>query len=143
MSPAIKRHAEQQNQNESLSIDTTAKSWQLIMLTEYELKPHSHSIVMAINEHEIVILGGQRNNRDNTIQHFGDVTIFDTRSQTCSKVIPDNSFKFTGGDNSVFKSSENEITALVYDEEWVSTLIEYRRDERRVRVLQRLFSGLE
>ena len=65
---------------DSLRIDSGTASWELIEISDADLKPRYWPIAVAISAKEITILGGI----DSQSSYFCDVVIFDEASKRCT-----------------------------------------------------------
>ena len=61
-------------------------SWTVIKVPQNILTPRQNPAVAPINDNEIALLGG--------LGFFGDVIIFDRKTETCKKVMNENNYRF-------------------------------------------------
>ena len=74
-----------------------------------------------LNEKEIVVLGGW----DKGMNCLGDVVVFETKTNTCKKVVSGEGRAFVTADNQCIQVGNNRVLALVSEQNNNATLIEW------------------
>jgi len=92
--------------------------------------PRRNPLVTALNDSEIVIMGGT--DGENCLS---DVLVYDIDKKECQKVA-DGVFKFTSDNNQITLVGDK-VVALVFDEDDTPCLIEWSKGEDQVTVLQK------
>jgi hypothetical protein len=99
--------------------------WEMIETPDDILSPRIYACFSALNHEELAIFGGQDEDRD----FLNDVILFNTRTQTCKKVVEgDDWFCFCTGMNQSVRLEENKIICLALTTNAKINMIGYCKD---------------
>lgn len=116
--------------------------WQMIRAPVGTLEPRYQPAVVAINSHEIAILGGW--SREG-YSRLGDVVLFDTRTRACAKVVSQDQssqdfFTFNALANQSGRTKFETVVVLGSDANHKPCLLEFRKGDSRVKIIDAILA---